>query len=221
MIVIAIIAVIAAIAIPGLINSQRSANERSASTSLKTVTSAEADFKANDRDGNRVNDFWTANVAGLFTMTSAVQAGNNDPAIKLIDLALAGADADATVFPAGGENTLITTYTVSTSKANYWYCSLLSDRTVSGAEADYTLNTGGSLDMGEVHNVSRYGMCAWPDSYNAGRFAYIVNEGNAIFRRALTSNIRPSVTNPPGKPAGAYSEWPADADLKSYWTKLD
>src|SRR6187455_327077 len=68
MIVIAIIAIIAAIAIPGLLSSQRASNERNASTSLKTLSSAEADFRSNDRDWNHVNDFWTANVAGLYTM---------------------------------------------------------------------------------------------------------------------------------------------------------
>src|SRR5258706_4881229 len=76
MIVIAIIAIIAAIAIPGLLSSQRASNERSASTSLKTLSTAEADFRANDRDWNHVNDFWTYNVAGLYTMTSAAVTGN-------------------------------------------------------------------------------------------------------------------------------------------------
>jgi prepilin-type N-terminal cleavage/methylation domain-containing protein len=51
MIVIAIIAIIAAIAIPGLLSSQRASNERNASASLKTIASAEADFRGNDRDG--------------------------------------------------------------------------------------------------------------------------------------------------------------------------
>jgi type IV pilus assembly protein PilE len=221
MIVIAIIAVIAAIAIPGLITSQRSANERSASTSLKTITSAEADFRANDRDGNRVNDFWTANVAGLYTMTSAMQAGNTDPAIKLIDIAIAAADSDGTVFPAGGENSLITTYTVVSTKASYWFTALISDLSSSAGEADYTINTGGTLDMGDVHNGSKFGMGAWPDSYNVGRYVYLVNENNSIFRRSLTGTIRPSTSNPPGKPAGEYSDWPTNANLKAYWAKLD
>src|SRR5437868_15151281 len=95
MIVIAIIAVIAAIAIPGLLSSQRASNERNASTSLKTLTSAEADFRANDRDWNHVNDFWTGDIKGLYTMTSAAVSGKSggttDPAIKLIELSIASA----------------------------------------------------------------------------------------------------------------------------------
>src|SRR5258706_5133636 len=109
MIVIAIIAIIAAIAIPGLLSSQRASNERNASTSLKTLTSAQADFRANDRDGNKVNDFWTANVSGLYTMTNAAMAGpvansTTGPSIKLIDLSLPSADADSTFISAGGAN---------------------------------------------------------------------------------------------------------------------
>src|ERR1041384_2779335 len=108
MIVIAIIAIIAAIAITGLLSSQRASNERNASTSLKTLSSAEADFRANDRDWNHVNDFWTANVAGLYTMTSSAVTGNTansttDPSIKLIELSVASADTDSVTPPAGHE----------------------------------------------------------------------------------------------------------------------
>src|SRR5579862_1744833 len=98
MIVIAIIAIIAAIAIPGLLSSQRASNERNASTTLKTLTSAEADFRANDRDWNQVNDFWTGDVKGLYTMTSARVRGargdREDPPIRLIELSVAAADVD-------------------------------------------------------------------------------------------------------------------------------
>jgi prepilin-type N-terminal cleavage/methylation domain-containing protein len=228
MIVIAIIAIIAAIAIPGLLQSQRAANERSASTSLKTITSAQADFRANDRDGNRVNDFWTANVAGLYTVTSCAVAGvgsltSTDPSVKLIELSLAAADAvsDATL-TAGGENVSVTTYSVVSAKAGYWYQALVSDASAAAPEDDYTIDTGGLIAMGAVHNASKYGMGAWPDSTGAGKFAYLVNENNTIFRRALTGTVKPATTTPPGLATLAgVSVWPTDADLKSYWGKVD
>src|SRR5881394_4123001 len=124
MIVIAIIAIIAAIAIPGLLAAQRAANERSASTSLKTLSSAEADFRANDRDWNHVNDFWTANVAGLYTMTSSAVTGatansTTDPSIKLIELSVASADTDPLTPPAGNENISLSTFAVPSAKAGY------------------------------------------------------------------------------------------------------
>ena len=54
MIVIAIIAIIAAIAIPNLIASRKIANETSALSALRTVSTAQAIFRENDRenDGN-------------------------------------------------------------------------------------------------------------------------------------------------------------------------
>ena len=86
MIVIAIIAVIAALAIPALLSAQMATNERNAHASLKTIVTAEIDFRGNDRDYNRIGDFWTGDIAGLYCMTSSVVAGNADDPIKLIDL---------------------------------------------------------------------------------------------------------------------------------------
>ena len=51
MIVIAIIAIIAAIAIPNLIEARKSGNESSAIGSLKAVTTAQAMFQQQDKDG--------------------------------------------------------------------------------------------------------------------------------------------------------------------------
>ena len=84
-----VIAIIAAISIPGLLSSQRSTNERATFGSLKTFVTAEADFRANDRDSNRVQDYWTADVCGLYSLSSTIAP--NDP-IKLIDINLGAAD---------------------------------------------------------------------------------------------------------------------------------
>ncbi|HUR39323.1 MAG TPA: prepilin-type N-terminal cleavage/methylation domain-containing protein [Planctomycetota bacterium] len=225
MIVIAIIAVIAAIAIPGLLSSQRASNERNAATSLKTLTSAEADFRANDRDGNKVNDFWTANVSGLYTMTSAAVSGNSngtmDPAIKLIELSIASADADSTPVAAGGENAVLTQFSVSASKAGYWYQALISDNGVAGPESTYRQDTNGALAMGSVHNYWKFGFTAWPETRSAGKFVFVIDENNTIFRSAISSNVSPSNLTPPGPATAPYDTYPSPDDLKSFWSKLD
>src|SRR5258706_3632595 len=86
LIVMVVIGIIAAIAVPGLITSQRSSHERNASTSLKTFCVAEADFRNNDRDGNRINDYWTGDVKSLYTLTNCATLGNAggtiDPPIR-------------------------------------------------------------------------------------------------------------------------------------------
>ena len=226
MIVIAIIAVIAAIAIPGLIATQRSSYERSTSTSLKTIAVAEADFKANDRDGNLVADYWTGDVKGLYTMTSAAVTGNGggttDPPIKLIELSIASADTDGSSPSAGGENMSLTTFAVSSSKAGYWYQALFSDDALTGSpEATYKLDTGGTPIMGSCHNTSKFGFIAYPDSQSAGKYIFVVNENNTIFRSATSGSVKPGTSNPPGVLAAPYQVFPSDINLKSYWSKLD
>jgi len=227
MIVIAIIAIIAAIAIPGLLSSQRASNERNASTSLKTLASAEADFRANDRDWNHVNDFWTFDIRGLYTLTSAAISGatansTTDPSVKLIELSVASADGDS-ANPTTSEYLDITNFAVPSAKAGYWYQALLTDNTLGATlESSYKLDTGGQPGMGSVHNTSKFGFCSYPDSQSAGKYVFIVNENNTIFRSATTGAVRPSTSNPPGPlTLTAYNSWPNDADLKSYWSKLD
>jgi len=83
--------------------------ERSASVSLRTPTAADdapgeapaleagpTDARANDRDWCHVNDFWTSEVTGLYTMSSAEVSGTTnltgDSSIKLIELSVSSAD---------------------------------------------------------------------------------------------------------------------------------
>jgi hypothetical protein len=127
-----LLAVMVALAIPLLLGSSRTSVERSASTSLKTLATAEADFRANDH----VCDFWTADVKGLYTMTAAAErrarGGSLDPAIKLIELEVAAADADETFFPAAGENMPLAAFAVPAPREGYWYAALTLDLSVSG-----------------------------------------------------------------------------------------
>ena len=226
MIVIAIIAIIAAIAIPGLLSSQRASNERNASTSLKTLTSAEADFRANDRDWNHVNDFWTGDIKGLYTMTSAAVSGKaggtTDPAIKLIELSIASADSDGATFTGTGEIMDLSSFAIASAKAGYWYMALLTDAALGATgEATYKLDTGGTPTMGSCHNTSKFGFATFPDSQSAGKYVFMVNENNTIFRSATSGQVKPSTSNPPGVAASPYADFPNDTNLKAYWSKLD
>jgi prepilin-type N-terminal cleavage/methylation domain-containing protein len=230
MIVIAIIAIIAAIAIPGLLQSQRASNERNASASLKTLATAEADFRSNDRDGNHVNDFWTADVEGLYTIYP--NGGTVNSIIKLIELSVAGADA-STIAPAAGNVTDgaiagTAALTNPQPKAGYWYQALKNDDS-SGAVVLYdtaTVNGGGVY-----YNSSGFGFTAWPDSYSSGRTVFIINEGNTMFKRATIADVNvPAHPRPPNafpiaasctQPGVVTTDWPNDANLKLAYGKMD
>ena len=53
---------------------------------MKSISSAQADFRANDRDWNQVNDYWRGDIAGLYGLEVRGHA------IKLIEWSLAAAD---------------------------------------------------------------------------------------------------------------------------------
>ena len=68
MIVVAVIAIIAAIAIPNLLRSRMSANEAAAIGALRTISNAEVQFQSAgivDADGDNVGDFAPLGPAGV------------------------------------------------------------------------------------------------------------------------------------------------------------
>lgn len=82
MIVIAIIAIIAAIAIPNLMSARKNGNEAAAVGSLKAVITAQTLYRESDTDGNNTSEY----ASSLLALTNT-GAGNAD---DLIDEALAG-----------------------------------------------------------------------------------------------------------------------------------
>jgi len=77
LIVVAIIGIIAAIAIPNLLASRRAANEGSAQQSLRTIGSAEATYQATAGNGNYGS---MANLLGQNLIDSVL--GTGDPSTK-------------------------------------------------------------------------------------------------------------------------------------------
>lgn len=149
-----VIGIIAAIAIPGLLASQRASNERNASASLKTLASAEADFRANDRDGNGVRDFWTGDVRGLYFISARGEA------IRLIELSVAQADWA----PKEGAG--------RAAKAGYFYAALKLDE------------EGRPYDGGEGRNREKFAFCAFPARYPSnGRATFLISEENEILMK--------------------------------------
>jgi type II secretory pathway pseudopilin PulG len=224
---VAIVAIVAALSVPSLASSQRASNERNASTSLKTLSSAEADFRANDRDQNRVNDFWTGDVKGLYTMTGAKVRGargdQNDPPVRLIELSIAAADIDPTLVPAGGENMDLARFAVSAPKAGHWYYALESDPYPEEGNPDhaYRADTGGTVPMGKCHHLTRFGFISAPASSWSGKYLFLLNENNTIFRRTVSSEVWGDISSPPGRDAipKEYRDFPDDNGLKSFWSK--
>ncbi len=182
--------VIGGFALRGLRQSQIASNERSVSAALKTLASAEADFRANDRDGNGVNDFWTGDVAGLFNL---VIQGRE---LQLIARELAEADADP----------LRPMVKAPRPYRGYYFAALETDESDPvRAERFYGQDTGGSPARGKVHHHSKFGFVAYPAEPGVtGGFDYLLNEGNTIIRFPATGK-RPR-------------QWPSHEQLKGLFT---
>ncbi len=217
--VVGLLALLAAIAIPGLSGAQRASSERNAAASLKTLATAEADFRANDRDGNRVSDFWTGDVAGLYCISP--DGGHPFSAIKLIELSIALADGDPLRPPGGPYQISNRHFGPPSPKAGTWYWALRADASQS-PPAPYRIDTGGERPAGAYYNGVAFGFLAYPDSLSASKWVFAVNEGNTIIRRRIDRSIRPGDRTPPGPVADhAFHDWPGDAVRQRDWERPD
>jgi hypothetical protein len=156
----------------------RGNGERSPSTSLKTITSAQADFRANDRDGDGVNQFWRGDIAGLYAL-----APGGGPAMKLIELSVASADDRAVVS--------IAPYAVKAPKSGYWFRAI--------RHADEAVIDANARFAAECHPA---------DYPKSGRYTFIVDENNTIFRADLGHG-------------NGLTAYPTDEELNTKWSKLD
>lgn len=136
--------------------SQSASNERNASSSLKTISSAQADFRANDRDADDVHQFWRADIAGLYVLTPL--KSDTREAIKLIEQSVAAAD--------DRPHLDITRFAVRSPKAGYWFRALLHEEE-------------------QTPDPQRFAACAFPDSPSSGKRTYIIDENNTIFWKDL------------------------------------
>ncbi len=132
-------------------------NELAAVRAMKSLVAAEMDFRANDRDGNNFNDFWTGDVAGLHRF-------------GLIARELAEADA-APLKPLVPK---------PVPHHGYLYRALRMDRSVNPEEAYQQATDEAS---GKVHHRSIFGFVAYPADYGkTGKATFLINEGSTIIR---------------------------------------
>ena len=144
------------------------ANERSASASLKTLATAEADFKANDRDGNGLKDFWVGDVSGLYRYNTT-----NNREIKLIEKTLADADAA----PLKNQNLAALKRDQPLPKTGYLFAVL-----PKYVDKEKTEN----YHSGGFRHGNRFGFAAYPAEYGkSGRYTFIINETNTVWKKDL------------------------------------
>ena len=220
-------AIVAAIAIPGLLSAQRASNERNASASLRTMCSAESDYRSNDRDNDRAQNFWVRDVYGLYALNpskdgeAVPNAPTMDFAIKLIEPSIASADGGG-LSPAPGCVPVANAVSIQSPKAQYVFIAFESFDT-GGRSTPYGAD-GNIKAWGKCFNFGRYAFMAAPVTTSAGKVIFATNEDNTIWRVPVGPGY--SATYSPGKltwsgapiaPGAAYPARPGSEG----WSKLD
>jgi hypothetical protein len=129
---------------------------RGRASPLKALTSAQPDFRANDRDGNGVQDFWRGDVSGLYRILD-----RNGAPIKLTDFSTALADARPLDLPGGSLGP-------ARPCNGFWF------RTIP--------HEGGKTPDPNRFAFVMFPGSEYPRHI---RWTYIVDENNTIFRRDL------------------------------------
>src|SRR5688572_8938469 len=191
LVILVVLTIVAVLLITGLRTSQRENRERNASAVLKVIAVSEADFRGNDRDGNKIQDFWTRDVAGLY---GVVPVGSTEM-IQLIEISTAAADFAAAGISKPGVAGLAEVdrdaYAAPTPSWGYWFQRMVNDDT----GTPYQNNTDGVVDPADTPsrvswwNHARFAFYAFPDTWADGHHAFFINEGNTIFKRKMTGTV--------------------------------
>ena len=235
MIVIAIIAIIAAIAIPNLLRSRIAANEQDAAAALKQITSHEAVWQRNDEDGNAIKDYYTFDVAGLHYHTNALGGK-----LAYIDIKFAKADFAIANVQAWDSQAVTGTPTQPAPAQGYHFFSFVNnlaggtpagvnDGVVTALNVNPAVRVGGTVATpGPIgvaalaFNANIYAFGATPNTYDVtGVRSFIVNQAGVRYQRDLavgaTLNAQGLFT---GVAAGFLVTWPVndglDATLMNY-----
>jgi prepilin-type N-terminal cleavage/methylation domain-containing protein len=168
MIVVAIIAIIAAIAIPGLLRARISANEGSASAGMRSLASAETNFAKSasvDQDNDGTGEH------GIFgELTGDRPLRGPRPKLKVTDLSAALAPVDTKEY---------------SSKSGYyfqiWLPGAVTD--TGGATAAETVLAGDAVQQQE----NRWVCYAWPSTYrSSGIRAFVCDQSAEVYASSNT-----------------------------------
>lgn len=168
MIVVAIIAIVAAIAIPNLVRSRMAANESAAIAACKEYAAAQDIYHRTDWDSDGVLEYALA-FSGSNSLYEKV-TGTGD--LTLVDAAFAGAEGQ----PASTPN-----------KAGYVYLILTGQGSAAPGGAK-TYVTSSNMTLG-------YALSAMPASYDGtGRNCFLINNSGAVYQRDQGSNVTTHMT---------------------------
>lgn len=208
------ICALTAVVLSGMGRSRWVSYERNASASLTQVVTAQEWFRANDLDRNGVNDYWTADVAGLYCLQD-IDTGN--PIGALNNIGVATADLAAGKFSYSNDRVRYAPEMLLSPLPNrgYVFQVLKSDE----LGQSYAMDTDGTGSAG--HNKSKFGAAAIPVAWDStGTYVFVVTETGAVMRR----DFGPATATPSfGTPLRSFDGvTPCDApSLSASWQPVE
>lgn len=175
-IVVMLLLIVAAVAIPTLRAGRRAENERQAARALRQIAAAEASFRSEDSDRNGRHDYWTGDVSGLYRIAPS---GSAEP-IRLIPVDTALADGRRLRQPPRGQPFTFFKDALpdeaSKPFSGYYFQTLETFETNDAANQPFNDGTG-------LHS-DRFGFLAYPEAYgSSGQLCWIVGESGVLYVR--------------------------------------
>lgn len=146
----------------GVVVHNKGSSERNASTTLKYLSTALSEYRANDLDGNRINEFWVGDIASLYLYKSS-RWPDTESKYPIIELSVALADVAPLVD--------VKKWGTPGPKWDYYYAVIPLDE------------EGKPYDEGNHGNTSKFGLCAFPAPGARAKATFIINENNTVFRK--------------------------------------
>ncbi len=203
---VALIAIIVAVAFSDYEDAEvRAHQSRAHHPGLRTLATAQADFRHNDRDGDGLTNFWVRDVYGLFASCPRGAPVHPDHMLKLVDPSLAAADGK----PALNAEEVPASLAIGRFKPRRY----LKEGPGRAYLAPYQIvvmthdASGRPYDDGSGRNFHRYGFCMYP--VGARR------EEESTFIMSETIDVYKKLTR--GNPV---LRWPSDLAAEG-WTRLD
>lgn len=165
-------------------------NERNASVALMEIGTAQAQFRAQDPDGDGVANFWVADISGLHRIR-----GKDGKAANLIEDKTARADARPALAvnedgkPANADSVQFLRAGASEPRAGYLFVAIVDYETADGKSMPYAGKGG--------RHETKYGVCAYPSEYGkTGKMTFIKNEAPRPFMWRKDTGGRPPTVYP-------------------------
>lgn len=175
MIVIAIIAIIAAIAIPNLLEARLNTNETSGAASLRAYMNAQGTYHRQDWDGDGVREY-AADYNNLFELVD-VDGNTQEP--HLVDRALAEASTSA----------LAPMLVNAVPRSGYLFMDHLGWTDDAGNQIDFdpALDINGA-DAGAPGYADGFGMTGYPEVHGrTGRNVYCISSEGTVYGRDIVT----------------------------------